>query len=326
LKSISVILPVYNQAAYVAWAIDSVVAQTYVEWQLLIVNDGSTDDSLRICRKFNDPRIQIIEINHLGVSAARNAGMRVATGEYLAFLDADDVWLPNKLMKHVQHLEQAPTVGVSYSASALIDSIGNQLPRVSRQFCSHVDPAIVLLANPLMNGSSAVMRKQVALDFALGEGCFFDQSLNQGEDLEFWIRCLCKTQWEIRGLEEPLTLYRIHSDSASSGFVRKIEEYSKMLKQINAYAPEFIRRWKKPALAHFFLYIARRAVRMGDGRMAVRFVNKSIRIHWHPYVFDSKVAFIAVGAAYLRFCLPGRIYAYIEKTFSGLVFKLRSNR
>ncbi|MGL5077637.1 MAG: glycosyltransferase family 2 protein, partial [Waterburya sp.] len=117
MKLVSVIVPVYNVEDYIAQTINSVLNQTYPHFELLIIDDASPDRSLEICQQFRDPRIKIISQKNRGLAGARNTGIRHAQGDYLAFLDSDDLWLPEKLAQHIQHLESAPQVGVSFSRS-----------------------------------------------------------------------------------------------------------------------------------------------------------------------------------------------------------------
>ena len=105
MPTVSVIVPAYNAARFIEGAIDSVLAQSYTDFELLIVNDGSTDDTLARCERYSDPRIRIVKQDNRGLAGARNSGVREACGEYLAFLDADDLWRNDKLERHVEHLE-----------------------------------------------------------------------------------------------------------------------------------------------------------------------------------------------------------------------------
>jgi glycosyltransferase involved in cell wall biosynthesis len=109
-RKVSVILPVYGVEKYIAEAVRSVLAQTFSDFELLIIDDGSPDRSVEICRQFTDSRIRIIQQQNRGLSGARNTGIRYAKGEYLAFLDGDDLWAPEKLEKQVAHLDNSPKV------------------------------------------------------------------------------------------------------------------------------------------------------------------------------------------------------------------------
>ncbi len=161
MKKVSVIIPAYKVEKYIADTIQSVLEQTYKNFELLIVDDGSPDKSVEIGQQFVDPRIKIIRQNNRGVSAARNTGVSHAQGEYLAFLDGDDLWLPEKLEKHVEHLESSPTVGVSFSHSAFINEAGQSLGLYQMSKLKGITPRLILCRNPIGNGSTPVIRREV---------------------------------------------------------------------------------------------------------------------------------------------------------------------
>lgn len=118
---VSIIIPVYNQSAYLSAAIQSVLAQTFTDWELVVVDDGSTDDTYEVAARFTDPRIRVVRQANKGLPGARNTGIVSSSGEYLAFLDADDTYLPDKLAIQVSHLDQAREVGLSYASRIEID-------------------------------------------------------------------------------------------------------------------------------------------------------------------------------------------------------------
>ncbi|MDX2098790.1 MAG: glycosyltransferase family 2 protein, partial [Leptolyngbyaceae cyanobacterium bins.59] len=115
MPKVSVVLPVYNVQSYIQQTVTSVLNQTYSDFELLIVDDGSTDRSIEFCRQCTDPRLRILSQQNRGLAGARNTGIRHATGEYIALLDGDDLWHPEKLERHVQHLDRTPRVGISFS-------------------------------------------------------------------------------------------------------------------------------------------------------------------------------------------------------------------
>ena len=125
MPKISVIMPVYNVERFVADAVRSVLAQSFEDFELLIIDDVSPDSSIAICLSFDDPRIRIIRHRqNRGLAGARNTGIRHAEGDFLAFIDSDDCWHAEKLKRHVAHLNEHPDVGVSFSRSAFIDEDG----------------------------------------------------------------------------------------------------------------------------------------------------------------------------------------------------------
>jgi glycosyltransferase involved in cell wall biosynthesis len=113
--TVSIIMPVYNLGQYISEAIESVLHQTYSDFELIVVDDGSTDNTSKVLRGFTDPRINVKHIANSGVSIARNRGLDMASGEYIAFLDADDRWLPDKLEKQISLIEADSSLGLVFS-------------------------------------------------------------------------------------------------------------------------------------------------------------------------------------------------------------------
>ena len=156
MKLVSVIVPTYNVEEYISRTINSILAQTYSNFELLIIDDESPDRSVEICQQFKDSRLKIISQKNRGLAGARNTGIRNAKGEYLAFLDADDLWLPKKLENHVQHLESSPTVGISFSRSAFIDINDRELGIYQMPKLKEITAEHLLCRNPIGNGSAPV--------------------------------------------------------------------------------------------------------------------------------------------------------------------------
>lgn len=124
---ISIIMPAYNQAKYISEAIHSVLHQSNADWELIVIDDGSTDATAAVVAQFDDPRIRYIYQRNKGASEARNEGIVRAAGEYVAFLDADDLYLPNKLQTQSTHLAQNPDIGLTYGSRIEIDEHGNRV-------------------------------------------------------------------------------------------------------------------------------------------------------------------------------------------------------
>ncbi len=103
---VSIILPTYNRADFIRASLDSVFAQTYQNWELVIIDDGSTDDTVSVLKEYDDPRIVYLHQENQGVSAARNYGIEECRGDYIALLDSDDEWLPKKLEKHLAYMRE----------------------------------------------------------------------------------------------------------------------------------------------------------------------------------------------------------------------------
>lgn len=319
MKKVSVIVPVYKVEKYIKATVQSVLDQTYPNLELIIVDDESPDRSVEICQQFNDPRIKIIHQKNRGLAAARNAGIRYAQGEYLGFLDGDDIWLPQKLEKHVEHFENSPTVGISFSRSAFIDEEDKPLRIYQMPKLKKITKADVFCRNPIGNGSAAVFRREVleAISFkdnvyGLEEDCYFDDRFRMSQDIECWMRMVIQTPWQIEGLPEALTLYRVNSGGLSADLLPKLASWESMVEKLRPYDPELISQWENPARAYFLRYLARRAVTLRGRKSAVDLFNRAIATDWRILLKEPRRTLLTGGAAYLLWLLPQSLYQQIE--------------
>lgn len=319
MKKVSVIIPVYQVEKYISTTIKSVLEQTYQGFEIIIVDDGSPDQSIEICQQFNDARIKIIRQKNRGLAGARNTGIRHAQAEYLAFLDGDDIWLPHKLEKHVEHLESSPNVGVSFSRSALIDESGKPNGTYLMPKLKEITPPCFLCDNPVGNGSAAVIRQEVlaAIKFQDNlygevEDFYFNDHFRQAEDVECWLRIAILTNWQFEGIPEALTLYRVNSGGLSASLLKQLESLQKVIDHTRSYAPELIAEWEKPATAYQLRYLARSAVRLQNGSMAVKLINQAIKTYSRLVLEEPRRTLMTLAAAYLLWLLPKRFYSTVE--------------
>lgn len=319
MKQVSVIIPLYGAEKYIAATVQSVIAQTYKFFELIIVDDGSPDRSVEICQQFPDSRIKIIRQQNRGVCAARNKGIRHAQGEYLAFLDADDLWLPEKLEKHIAHLESSPSVGVSFSRSAFIDEAGQPLGIYQMPKLKGINPTLILCRNPIGNGSAPVIRREVFEDIKFQENlegtvqdCYFDERLRHFEDVECWLRIALQTDWQTEGIPEALTLYRVNSVGASANLFKQLEDLEKVLEKTISYAPDLIAQWGNPAKAYELRKLARWAVRLQAAPTAVKLAHQALSTHWRILLEEPRRTLLTLAAAYSLWLLPQPLYSKIE--------------
>ena len=272
---VSIIMPVYNVERYVREAIQSVLDQTYENFELIIVDDGGTDASIDICSEFTDPRIRIVHQANRGLSGARNRGIGLAKGSLIAFLDSDDRWLPSKLMLHTIHLTCNYHVDVSFSGSRLIDEDGNRLRVAMRPKLGKISASDIVARNPVGNGSAPVIRKSALDKIAFQHPrfpertCYFDEDFKQSEDIECWLRLALSASANFEGIGGLLTEYRIVSGALSSNVVRQFESWERAIDKTALYAPDFIKKNKARAKAYQLRYLARRAASIGDGPFAL---------------------------------------------------------
>jgi glycosyltransferase involved in cell wall biosynthesis len=201
---VTVVIPAYNAAETIGEALRSVLAQTYRRFEALVIDDGSNDATPQIAGGSRDERVKVISVPNGGVAKARNLGIQEARGEFVAFLDADDVWLPWKLDRQVAALRSNPAVGLCFTGARRVDSglrpIGDIPANGYRDYCE----ALLLHANIVSAGSSSVVMRRGPLQDAGS----FDPRFSQCADWELWLRLSRRIQF--LPISEPGVLYRVH--------------------------------------------------------------------------------------------------------------------
>lgn len=204
MPAVSVIIPAYNQGRYLHQAIQSVLDQTYPDFEIVVVNDGSTDNTREVVHRFSDPRMCYVYQENQGLSAARNTGIRHATGAFLTYLDSDDLFLPRKLELLVAELASDRGLGFVAGQAIPIDEDGNRVGAIFRTRPPRAGHRL-LLGNPLHVGSVMVRREWQE------RAGFFDTSLRSYEDWDMWLRLAragCRRGW----VDRPVSLYRFHTE------------------------------------------------------------------------------------------------------------------
>lgn len=189
---ISVIIPAYNAEKYILSAIQSVIEQDYAPLEILLIDDGSTDSTVKLVQH-ETPQVRIIQQANAGVAAARNTGLRHALGEYICFLDADDGWFPGKLAAQVDYLTQHPEVGLVFHKWLVWKPDANgvyvEQERPLQFSNATIDPIdsgwiyTKLLLDCIVHTSTVMLRRNIAHQVG-----FFDLNLTNGEDYNYWLR------------------------------------------------------------------------------------------------------------------------------------------
>lgn len=205
---VSVVIPTRNRKMYLRQAIKSVLAQSYIEFEIIVIDDGSSDGTLNLARSFDDPRVRFISQMTAGPSEARNRGMRAANGDYIAFLDDDDLFLPRKLERQVAYLEANAAVDLVASGMQLINENGQNL-QVWRTWQDQPELTLLncLYSCPVL--PSAVLLRKGALA-QLDQ--WFDPGLRRCVDRDFFLQFMLEG-FRMAWLPEILSAYRVHGTS-----------------------------------------------------------------------------------------------------------------
>jgi glycosyltransferase involved in cell wall biosynthesis len=223
---VSIILPCYNSEQYIVEAINSVLLQSYTLWELLVINDGSSDSSLALIYQFHDQRIQVHSQHNLGVSAARNVGLTLARGEFITFLDADDTLPPHSLFCRVFHLNANPHVSVVCGTIARFDKNMKSLVSLDRFSYNGY------MLDPLARLSSTVFTLPFYMfrSSFLGD-TFFNTSLTHCEDIMFFLQMCTTFNLYLESICSSVYHYRTGHSSAMSD----LSSMNKCLLTLNNY-------------------------------------------------------------------------------------------
>ena len=317
LAKITVVIPLYQTEAYIADALRSVLAQTYRDFEVIVVDDGSRDRGPEIARATGDARVRVVTQENRGLAGARNTGIRQATTEFIALLDADDLWAPEKLARHVAQFVADPDLDVSFSASRLIDGEGLDIGLIQSPKSAALETADFFCRNPIGNGSAPVLRRRAFdriafVDASLDRLCWFDESFRQSEDVECWMR-LKVAGCSFKYVDEPLTFYRVNSGGLSANIAAQLATWRRFRDKVAVYAPDVVASNGARAEAYQLRYLARRAVRSDDRFSAWRLMLQAIQIYPRLLIEEPTRTLSTVGAALAKCSLPKTAFERIER-------------
>ena len=301
---VSVIIPLFNKAPFIERALRSVAAQTFADFEIIVVDDGSTDGGLRIVEKFTDSRLHIIRQENAGPGAARNRGLREARGEFVAFLDADDEWLPQFLSESVGLLDQNPNAGAvtsGYSAFPGGESteklwrargLMNGLTRVKADSAPQSVTALLAYMTPCTTvARTAVLRK-------LG-GFYERERCAYGEDAHLFLKVLLNEAVVVNLTPLAQIHFEASGTSQTRRSVRTVEPFLNRPEEIGAHCPAHLRALLSRVLAIRAFKTACMLGYWGNWREARALVGRfRVGGSWRlPYYTSSLVCRTPIAAA-----------------------------
>ncbi|MBD2439454.1 glycosyltransferase [Nostoc sp. FACHB-110] len=287
---ISVIIPVYNGEKTIEKTLNSVLNQTFKSLEVIVINDGSTDSTLHIIKNINDSRLQVFSYPNAGLAASRNRGLSRCVGKYISFIDADDLWTPDKLDSQIQLLENNSDAAVAYSWTDYIDG-NEQFFKAGRRVTVTGDVYKQLLQwNFLENGSNPLICYEAIQ--AVGN---FDETLKAAEDWDMWLRLAANYKFVV--VPKAQILYRVSANSMSSNIkVQEIESLKVIERAFCSDKATSLQHLKIRSLAYLYKYLTfksvERPINFYKRWISLKFLGKYIK--YKPPAICEKLTLIAL--------------------------------
>lgn len=250
---ISVIIPAYNSEKTIANTIKSVLNQTFIDLELIVINDGSQDSTLEVVTQIKDSRIKVFSYSNAGGNVSRNRGLHRAVGEFVSFLDADDLWTPDKLQSQLKVLQENVTAKVAYSWTDYINANGEFIVSGKRINVNGDVYNSLLLNNFLENGSNPLICRKSLV--SLGG---FDESLSAAQDWDMWLRLASKFNFIC--VPSVQILYRISANSVSSNLARQEKSCLQVLDRAYKERPSALKHSWNISLTNLYKYLTCKAL------------------------------------------------------------------
>lgn len=300
---ISVIIPAYNSQDTILETIESVQKQTFSDFEILVIDDGSQDETVEVVNSIDDERIKVNSFKNGGVSLARNRGISLAKGEYIAFMDADDLWTSDKLELQLEALQKHPEAALTYSWTYIMSEDGSKVHKcdpISYQGDVYQD---LLIYNFILSPSSNILVRKSAID-STGD---FDTNLSHYEDWDFCLRLA--RNWSFIVIPKYQVFYRQSSSSASSNIKAFEKSVLTVIERSFEYAPPEIQYLKSKSIASSHLYWTQlylnRVAGFSGVNQARKHLFKAIRLY--PKILLNKKAQIFLFKIFLMYLLTPQL-------------------
>jgi glycosyltransferase involved in cell wall biosynthesis len=277
---VSVIIPSFNSMAYLPDTLSSVLEQTFTDFEVLIIDDGSSDNIVQWASEITDPRVKLISQKNQGASAARNTGITQSQAEYIAFLDADDLWAPTKLEKQVRYLDDNPSIGVVHAWMFFVDKDGNSTGRVIPSSSEGMIWKQLLEKNTI--ACLTVMVRRCCFDKA----GLFDCSLRSVEDWDMWIRIAIHYPFAV--IEEPLAYYRQRPNSKSRNCQAAEKAFHAVIEKAFEHVSLEVLPLKDRSYGHANLCLAWKALQSANTDYKLSLHYRALAISSYPKLRSSR--------------------------------------
>jgi glycosyltransferase involved in cell wall biosynthesis len=309
---VSVVTAARNIELWIEAAIRSVLHQTFSDFELIIVDDGSTDATADIAGSIADPRLTVLRQKQRGSAAARNAGVAASTARYVGFLDGDDVWAPEKLERQVAVLDAHPEIDLTFSWSRIIDESGASTGHLQRAAPGVTGFDDVFTRDVIGNGSSVVARRS-----ALERVGPFDETLRAAIDFDIWLRVAVLRPENCWCVAEPLTLYRRRTGQVTRNWQLSKAENEKVMQKCYSSARPSAALLNRAEATNYRFY-AFCAYEGGECRTAMRLLTRALRFSPQFLLRDPR-AWSLAAAAGGKLLLPSWVFERVRAFSRRLV-------
>ncbi|BAZ10227.1 putative glycosyl transferase [Calothrix sp. NIES-4071] len=291
---VSVVIPAYNGMKYLPDTLQSVWCQSFTDFEVILVDDGSSDNIKQWASQIKDSRFKFISQNNQGLSAARNTGINHSQGEYIAFLDSDDLWVPTKLETHVLCLDSNPEVGLVCSWTAMMNAQGQPTGRLLKPLADGNVYSQLLVKN-IIDCPSVVVRRTCFDKVGL-----FNSKVRYVEDWEMWIRMA--TVCEFAVIKEPLVYYRQHPNNMSKNWQQMQLGFNQVISGAFESAPKELQHLKKLSYSHANLVLAWKALQSTDKDLQLAANFRASALRYNPkQILSHEFWRLSIAIALMRY-------------------------
>jgi len=297
--TVSVLLPVHNGGEFLRPTVDSVLAQTMADFEIVLVDDGSKDGCVDELAALREPRIVVLRQEWRGVVEALNAALAAARGRFLALLDHDDLWLPRRLERHVRAFDERSDADLTFNWCRFVDERGDDLGLPVRHWYGPISRDELLIDFVIRTPSTMVVRREAA-----ERSGGFDPTLPRLSDLEFALRVAGLRQGNCHAVPEVLTLYRRHPGQMSRQWIELQREWDRLLARMATQPGGPSTAVRSLADSNMHRYFAWLASEQGELREAVALLAAGVRRAPRRALADSRNWLLAVDIAARRTLAP----------------------
>ena len=297
MPKVTVVTPAYNAMKYLPETLKSALQQTFTDFEVLIINDGSSDGIVEWSSQITDPRVKVISQENQGTAAARNRGISESKGEYIAFLDADDIWEPTKLEKQVYCLDHNPLVGLVDTWIAFIDESGKPTGYIMKPDAEgNVYKKVVESCDSTVCCGSSPMIRRSCFD-TVG---LFDRD-SYIEDVDMWIRIAIRYHYGL--VKEPLVRYRLHPNNKSKDCQSMLQGFRQLIEKTYQSLPTEILYLRGRSYGRVYIFLVGRAIETEDYKLATHYLQQAIT-HYPQLLFRPWFMRLNLAVAVLKWFGP----------------------